>query len=122
LAIGLLLAKARHTRQFTALNLSRGRGALHCTGSFSVGLNHQLGVRHAVIESRHAAAGNNPRAGCQHRSPADASDDAASSADILYELCYPRILGKQRRAFCTTWNEDAHIVLGLGFRYRKMQP
>src|SRR5262249_1634880 len=43
-----------------------------------------------------------------------------SSADVLYELGYARIFGKQGRTFCTTWNEDAHIVLGPGFRYRTL--
>src|SRR5262249_28035183 len=38
------------------------------------------------------------------------------SADVLYELGYAWILGKQGRAFCTTWNEDAHTR----FRYRTL--
>ena len=96
------------------------RRILHpgCTGGFSVGLHHQFGVRCAVIEPRHAAAGNNLRAGCQQRPPADASDNSASSADVLYEHGYARIFGKQGRAFCTTRNQDARIVLGPGIRYR----
>src|SRR5215467_11052390 len=98
------------------------RRILHpgCTGSFSVGLHDQFGVRRAVIEARHAAASNNLRAGCQHRPSADASDNSASSADVLYELGYAWIFGKQGRAFCTTWNENADIVLGPGFRYRTL--
>src|SRR5262249_55601259 len=76
--------------------------------------------RYAVIEPRHAAAGNDPRTGGQHRPSADASDDSASSADVSYELGYAWIFGKQGRAFCTTWNEDAHIVLGPRFRYRTL--
>src|SRR5262249_1951503 len=45
------------------------RRILHpgCTGGFSVGLHDQFGVRRAVIEPRHAAAGNDPRTGGQHR-------------------------------------------------------
>src|SRR5215470_1551084 len=98
------------------------RRVLHpgCTGGFSVGLHDQFGVRRAVIEPRHAAAGNDPRAGGQHRPSADASDDSASSADVSYELGYAWIFGKQGRAFCTTWNEDADIVLGPRFRYRTL--
>src|SRR5215813_2509040 len=98
------------------------RRILHpgCTGGFSVGLHDQFGVRRAVIEPRHAAAGNDPRTGGQHRPSADASDDSASSADVSYELGYAWIFGKQGRAFCTTWNEDAHIVLGPRFRYRTL--
>src|SRR5262245_33347475 len=98
------------------------RRILHpgCTGGFSVGLHDQFGVRHAVIEPRHAVASNDLRASCQHRPPADAGDNSASSADVLYELGYARIFGKQGRAFCTTWNEDAHIVLGPGFHYRTL--
>src|SRR5262245_4360523 len=96
------------------------RRILHpgCTGGFGVGLHDQFRVRRTVIEPRHAAASNDLRAGCQHRPSADASDNPASSADVLYELGYARIFGKQGRAFCTTWNEDAHIVLGPGFHYR----
>src|SRR5262245_51591161 len=89
-----------------------------CTGGFSVGLHDQFGVRRAVIEPRHAAASNDLRAGGQHRPSADASDHSTSSADVLYELGYARIFGKQGRAFCTPGNEDAHIVLGTGFHYR----
>src|SRR5262249_37744401 len=87
-----------------------------CTGGFSVGLHDQFGVRHAVIEPRHAAASNDLRAGRQHRPSADASDNSASSADVLHELGDAWIFGKQGRAFCTTWNEHTHIVLGPGFR------
>src|SRR5262245_11470306 len=90
------------------------------TGGFSVGLHDQFRVRHAVVEPRHAAASNHLRAGCQHRPSADASDNSASSADVLYELCYARIFRKQGRAFCATGNEDAHIVLGPGFHYRTL--
>src|SRR5262249_47784206 len=98
------------------------RRILHpgCTGGFSVGLHDQFWVRHAVIEPGHAAPSNDLRAGCQHRPAADASNNSASSADLLYELGYARIFGKQGRAFCTTWNEDADIVLGPGFRYRTL--
>src|SRR5262249_22487147 len=98
------------------------RRILHprCTGGFGVGLNDEFGVRHAVVEPRHATASNDLRASYQHRPSADACDNAASSADVLYELGYARIFGKQGRAFCTTWNEDAHIVLGPGFRYRTL--
>src|SRR5262245_11968320 len=83
------------------------RRILHpgCTGSFSVGLHDQFGVRRAVIEARHAAASNNLRAGCQHRPSADASDNSTSSADVLYELGYAWIFGKQGRAFCTPWKK-----------------
>src|SRR5262249_40629526 len=84
----------------------------------SVGLHDQFGISHAIIEPRHAAASNDLRAGRQHRPSADASDNSASSADVLDELGYAWIFGKQGRTFCTTWNEDAHIVLGPGFRYR----
>src|SRR5262245_20301650 len=96
------------------------RDILHpgCTGGFSVRLHDQFGVRRAVIESRHAAASNDLRAGCQHRTSTDASDNSASSADVLHELGYARIFGKQGRAFSATWNENAHIVLGPDFRYR----
>src|SRR5262245_27444089 len=95
------------------------RRILHpdCPGGFSVGLHDQFGVSHAIIEPRHVAASNDLRAGRQHRPSADASDNSASSADVLHELSYARIFGKQGRAFCTTWNEDTHIVLGPGFRY-----
>src|SRR5262245_50017652 len=91
-----------------------------CTGGFSIGLHDQFGVRHAVIEPRHAAACNDLRAGGQHRPSADASDNSAASADVLHELGYARIFGKQGRAFCTTRNEDTHIVLGPSFRYRTL--
>src|SRR5262249_36694556 len=91
-----------------------------CTGGFSVRLNDQFGVRHAVIEPRHAATSNDLRAGRQHRSSAAASDNSASSTDVLHELGYARIFGKQGRAFCTTWNENAHVVLGPGVRYRTL--
>src|SRR5262249_33146779 len=93
------------------------RRILHpgCTGGFSVGLHDQFGVRRAVIEARHAAARNDLRAGCQHRSSANASDNSASSADVSYELGYAWIFGKQGRTFCTTWNQDAYILLGPDF-------
>jgi hypothetical protein len=90
------------------------------TGRFRVRLHNQFGVGHAVIEPRHAAASNDLRAGCQHRPAADARDNSASSADVLYELGYTRIFGKQGWAFCTTWNEDADIVLGAGFHDRTL--
>src|SRR5215510_8591377 len=98
------------------------RRILHpgCTGGFSIGLHDQFGVRRAVIESCHAAASNDLRAGCQHRPSADASDNSASSTDVLHELGYAWILGKQGRAFCTTWNQNANIVLGSSFRYRAL--
>src|SRR5262245_56565545 len=88
------------------------------TSGFSVGLHDQLGVSHAVIEPRHAAASNDLRAGRQHRSSADASDNSAAGADVLHELRYARIFRKQGRAFCSTRNEDAHIVLGPHVRNR----
>src|SRR5262249_27729101 len=46
--------------------------------------------------------------------------NSASSADVLHELGYARIFGKQGGAFCTTWNENAHIILGPGFGYRTL--
>src|SRR5262249_1757705 len=66
------------------------RRILHpgCTGGFRVGLHDQFGIRRAVIEPGHAAASNDLRAGGQHRPSADASDDSASSADVLHELGY----------------------------------
>src|SRR5262245_6299262 len=90
------------------------------TGGFSVGLHDQFRVRHAVVEPRHAAASNDLRAGCQHRPSADASDNSASSADVLYELSYARIFGEQGWALCSTRNQDAHIILGPGFGYRTL--
>src|SRR5262249_31598215 len=98
------------------------RRILHpdCPGGLSVGPHGQCRVRRAVIEPRHAAASNDLRAGRQHRPSADASDNSASSADVLDELGYAWIFGKQGRTFCTTWNEDAHIILGPGFRYRTL--
>src|SRR5262245_59403323 len=98
------------------------RRILHpgCTGGFSIGLHDQFGVRRAVIASCHAAASNDLRAGCQHRPSADASDTSGSSAAVLHKPGYAWILGKQGRAFCTTWNEDAHIILGPDFRYRTL--
>src|SRR5262249_52868584 len=98
------------------------RRILHpgCTGGFGVGLNDEFGVRHAVVEPRHATASNDLRARRQHRPSADASDNAASSADVLYEPGDARIFGKQGRTLCTTRNEDTDIVLGPGFRYRAL--
>src|SRR5262245_33559882 len=98
------------------------RDILHpgCTGGFSVGLHDQFGVRRAVIEARHAAASNDLRAGCQHRPSADASDNSASSANVLYEFGDARIFSEQGRASGATWNEDAHIVLGPGVRNRAL--
>src|SRR5262245_25897763 len=98
------------------------RRVLHpgCTSGFGVGLHDQLGIGRAVVESRHVAPGNDLRAGRQHRPSADASDNAASSADVLDELGDARIFGQQGRAFCTPWNEDADIVLGPGFGYRAL--
>src|SRR5262245_55014314 len=98
------------------------RRILHpgCTGGFSIGLHHQVGVRRAVIEPRHAAASDDLRAGCQHRPSAYAADNSAASADILYEPGYVRISGQQGRAFCTTRNQDAHIVLGPGVHDRTL--
>src|SRR5215813_8643973 len=106
-----------HDRRGESRGMARVRGSyevvidydwriLHpgCTGGFSVGLHNQFGVRHAVIEPRHAAPSNDLRPGCQHRPPADASDNSASSVDVLYELGYARIFGKQGRAFCAAWN------------------
>src|SRR5262249_24841342 len=73
------------------------RRILHpgCTGGFSVRLHDQFGLGCAVIESRHAAASNDLRASCQHRPSTDASDNSAASADVLHELGYARIFGKQ---------------------------
>src|SRR5262245_57988459 len=61
-------------------------------------------------------AGNNLRARCQQRPTADAGDDSAPRAHVLYEFSDARIFGKQGRAFGATWNEDAHILLGPGVR------
>src|SRR5262245_29987603 len=71
------------------------RRILHpgCTGGFSIGLHHECRVGDAVVEPRPAMPGNNLRAGGQHRPSADASDDSASSADVLYELGYAWIFG-----------------------------
>jgi hypothetical protein len=91
-----------------------------CTGGFGVGLHDEFGVGDAVVEPRHAMAGNNLRAGCQHRPSADASDDSAPRADVLYEFGDARIFGEQGRAFGATWNKDAHIVLGPGVRNRAL--
>src|SRR5262245_64778623 len=109
-------------RRSDEIAIDDDRRILHpgCTGGFSVGLHDQFGVRGAVIEPGHAAAGNDLRTSGQHRPSADASDDSASSADVSYELGYAWIFGKQGRAFCTTWSEDAHIVLGPRFRYRTL--
>src|SRR5262249_16285711 len=98
------------------------RRILHpgCTGGFSVGLHDQFGVRRAVIEPRHAAAGNDPRTGGQHRPSAGASDDSASGADVSYGRSYGGFFGKQGRAVRTAWNEDAHRVLEPRFRYRTL--
>src|SRR5262245_2080643 len=90
------------------------------TSGFSVRLHDQFGVSHAVIEPRHATASNDLRAGSQHRSSTDASDDSAARADVLHELGYARIFRKQGRAFRSTRNEDAHIVLGPDVRYRAL--
>src|SRR5262245_26339259 len=109
-------------RRSDEIAIDDDRRILHpgCTGGFSVGLHDQFGVRRAVIEPRHAAAGNDPRTGGQHRPSADASDDSASSADVSYELGYTWRLRTQSRALCTTSNEDAHTVLGPRFRYRTL--
>src|SRR5262245_34659290 len=98
-------------RRSDAIAIDDDRCILHPgrTGGFGVGLHDQFGVRHAVIEPRHAATSNDLRAGCQHRPSADASDNSSSSADALYELGYARIFGKQGGTFCTTWNEDTHV-------------
>ena len=101
-----------HDRRGESRGMTRVRGSyevaidydrriLHpgCTGGFSVGLHDEFGVRRAVIEPRHAVASNNLRASCQHRSSADASDNSAASADLLYELGYAWIFGKQGRLF-----------------------
>src|SRR5262249_20641634 len=58
----------------------------------------------------------NLRAGCQQRPTANAGDDSASRAHVLYEFSDARIFGEQGRAFGATWYEDAHIVLGPGVR------
>src|SRR5262249_59680434 len=65
---------------------------------------------------RHAMPGNNLRAGCQQRPTADAGDDSAPRAHVLYEFGDARIFGERGRAFGATWYEDAHIVLGPGVR------
>src|SRR5262249_565532 len=113
------MARVRRSHEVA---INDDRRILHpgCTGGFGVGLHDEFGVGNAVVEPRHAAAGNDLRAGCQHRPSADASDNSALSADVLYELGYAWIFGKQGRAFCTTWNENADIVLGPGFRYRTL--
>src|SRR5215471_8883989 len=109
-------------RRSDEVAIDDNRRILHpgCTGGFRVGPHHEFRVGDAVVEPRHAMPGNNLRAGCQQRPTADASDDSASSADVLHELGYAWIFGKQGRAFCTTWNEDTHIVLGPRFRYRTL--
>src|SRR5262245_64765308 len=55
------MARVRRSYEVT---INDDRRILHpgCTGSFSVGLHDQFGVRRAVIEARHAAASNNLRA------------------------------------------------------------
>src|SRR5262245_32076856 len=88
-----------------------------CTGGFSVRLHDQLGERDAVVEARHPATRYNLRAGCQHRSPTDTSDDTAPVVNVLYKPGYARILGKQGWAPCTARNKDANIVLGSGISY-----
>src|SRR5262245_47768914 len=89
-----------------------------CAGGFCVRLHHQVRERNAVVEARHATTGYNLRAGCQHRSPADTSDDTASGVNVLYELGYTRIFSKQGRAPCTARNKDTNIVLSSGISYR----
>src|SRR5262245_60015177 len=113
------MARVRRSHEVA---INDDRRILHpgCTGGFGVGLHDEFGVGNAVVEPRHAAAGNDLRAGCQHRSSADASDNSALSADVLYEFGDARTFGKQGRAFGATWNEDAHIVLGPSFRYRTL--
>ena len=51
---------------------------------------------------------------------ADAGDDSAPRAEVLYEFGDARIFGEQGRAFGAPWNEDAHIVLGPGVRNRAL--
>src|SRR6516225_168918 len=94
------------------------RRILHpgCTGGFGVGLHDEFGIGEAVVEPGHAMPGNNLRAGCQQRPTADAGDDSAPRAHVLYEFGDARIFGEQGRAFGATWYEDAHIVLGPGVR------
>src|SRR5215471_15678533 len=96
-----------------------GRRILHpgCPGGFSVRLHDQFRERYAVVEARHTTTGDDLRAGCQHRSPADTSDDSAPRADVLYEPGYARGFGKQGWAPCTARNQDTDIVLGSGIRY-----
>src|SRR5215813_8782030 len=64
------------------------RRILHpsCAGGFCVGLHDQFRERSAVVESRHATTCYNLGAGCQHRSPADTSNDTASRVDVLYAM------------------------------------
>src|SRR5262245_66130543 len=85
-----------------------------------VRLHHQVRESNAVVEARHATTRYNLRARCQHRSPADTSDDTALGVNVLYELGYTRIISKQGRAPCTTRNEDTNIVLGSGISYRAL--
>ena len=59
------MARVRRSYE-VAINYDRRILHPGCTGGFSIGLHNQFWVRHAVIEPRHAAAGNNLRAGCQH--------------------------------------------------------
>src|SRR5262245_48004778 len=91
-----------------------------CTGGFGIGLHDQFRERHAVVEAGHVTTRDNFRAGCQHRSPADTSDDTAPGVDVLYEPGYARIFGKQSWALCTARNQDTDIVLGSGILYRAL--
>jgi hypothetical protein len=64
-----------------------------CAGGFSVRLHDRAST--LSLNPVHAAACHDVRAGCQHRAPANASDDPASRADVLHELGDARIFGEQ---------------------------
>src|SRR5262245_202966 len=91
-----------------------------CAGGFCGGLHDQFRERQTVIEARHATPTYNLRAGCQHRSPADTSDDATSRVNVLNEPGYAKIFGKQGGAPCTARNQDTRIVRGSGILYRAL--
>jgi len=97
-----------------------------CTGGFGVALHDQLGVRHAVVKSRHAAASNDLRASCQHRPSADASDNSASSAGqplrcLLWFPCRFRKVRPCPLAMLPTdlAQPSGHPLRGQGSRFRQ---